>query len=185
MSTSNIVPMRANLQRLRKYLKSVADGIEIQLDYIPKANRLIGGFERKKLVIIGSRPSEGKSAFALQMAYEVSRNFKVLYLSLEMTVEEAMFRMFCYEQKITNTDFYNGKYYDFDNVFNKFKESLEKNERLLIVGEEIGRTWEEIESIFDSLGEDAPDIIILDYVQCITTGRNKIEAVEDYIKKFR
>ena len=171
-----------NLPILGDYLKRLADGVEIQVNYLPELNRILCGFERKKLVIIGSRPSEGKSTFALQMAYELAIKFKVLYLSLEMTREEAMLRLLCYQQKIPNTDIYSGKYYDYANVLDKFKKDTD---RQLIISEEIGRTWEEIEQIFECLNDDPPDIIFLDYIQCIQTKGKKLEAIEDYIKRFR
>jgi len=62
---------------------------------------------------------------------------------------------------------------------------LTENERLLIVCEELGRSWEDIDNIFKSLEGDYPDIIILDYIQCIKTAGKKMDAIEDYIKKFR
>jgi len=185
MSLETIVPIKTNVPRLQKYLKTLANGAEIQIDYLPKFNALSGGFERKKMVVIGSRPSEGKSTFALQMAYELSSKFRILYLSLEMTVEEAMFRLLCYQQKIENTDIYSGKNYDYNSLATKFEESLKNQERLLIISEEIGKTWDQVEKIFETLGDEPPDLIFLDYIQCITTGGKKLEAIEDYIKNFR
>jgi len=185
MSLETIVPIKAQVPRLQKYLKTLANGTEIQIDYLPKFNRLSGGFERKKMVVVGSRPSEGKSVFCLQMAYELSAKFKVLYLSLEMTIEEAMFRLFCYQQKVENTDIYSGKNHDYSLLATKFEESLKNQERRLIVSEEIGRTWDQVEKTLESLGDDPPDIIFLDYIQCIKTAGKKLEAIEDYIKNFR
>jgi len=185
MPLKTIAPIKTQTDRLETYLQSIAHGAEFQLDYFNKINSLIGGFERKKMVVIGSRPSEGKSAFALQMAYELSTKVKVLYLSLEMTVEEAMFRTFCYETKIPNTDFYTGKIYDYKGLFEKFKESMREKERLLIIGEEIGKTWEEIDIAFKRLENDPPDIVMLDYIQCIKSNGKKMDVIEDYIKKFR
>ncbi len=62
--------------------------------------------------------------FCLQMAYELSNKFKVLYLSLEMTVEEAMFRLLCYQQRMENTYFYSGRDYDHRITAEKFKNKL-------------------------------------------------------------
>jgi replicative DNA helicase len=170
---------------LEKYLKQISHGAEFQLSYIPRINKVLNGLERKKLVVIGARPSEGKSTFALQMAYELSLKFKVLYLSLEMTVEESMMRLFCYHMKMQNLDIYNGRYFDLNNKIEEFKEELRQKDRLLVVGEEMGMTWEEVDLILETFGEDKPDIVFLDYIQCIRTNGKKLEAMEDYIKKFR
>jgi len=185
MSLETIVPIKVQTDKLEKYLQSIAHGTEFQLHYLDKINRLIGGFERQKMIVIGSRPSECKSTFALQMAYELSVKFKILYLSLEMTVEEAMFRVFCYETRIPNTEFYSGRIDDHKGLFDRFKQSMQEKERLLIISEEIGRTWNEIDAVFDKLKNDPPDIIVLDYIQCIKSNGKKLEAIEDYIKKFR
>jgi replicative DNA helicase len=174
------------VEKLRKYLKTLANGTEIQIDYLPLFNKLSGGFERKKLVVVGARPSECKSTFCLQMAYELSVKFKVLYLSLEMTVEEAMFRILCYQERRENTDFYSGQDYDYNITIDKFNKNLALKNRTLIVSEELGRSWEEVEMLMGTLiGEDSPDIIFLDYIQCIKAAGKRKETIEDYIKKFR
>lgn len=171
--------------KLETYLKSLSDGAEFKVDYLPQFQKLSNGFERKKLVVIGSRPSEGKSTFALQMAYEMSIKHKVLYLSLEMTTEEALFRLFCYEQRVPNIDLYNINGEDYSSAFNSFKDKIESQDRALIVTEQIGKTWEEIDNVFKKLSHDPPDIIFLDYIQCIASKGKKMDAIEDYIKKFR
>jgi len=174
-----------NVQKLKGYLKTLSSGTEFQVDYLPTFNSLVGGFERKKLIVIGARTSEGKSMFSLQMAYELSLKHKVLFLSIEMTVESAMFRLLCYQQKIQNTDIYKGRYYDHESLLKGFNESLVQQERFLIFTEEIGRTWEQIVQVIEALDSDMPDIIFLDHIQLITTAGKKMEAIEDYIKKFR
>ena len=129
-STNNVFPITTQTDKLEQYLKTVSHGTEIQLSYLNNINKLIGGFERRKMIVVGSRPSECKTTFVLQMAYELSIQFNVLYLSLEMTIEEAMFRLFCYETKMPNSDFFSGRMYDYVPIFNKFKESLIEKNRL-------------------------------------------------------
>ena len=132
MSLENIVPIQTQFPSLESYLKKLADGVEIQIDYLPEFNKKIFGFERKKLVVVGARPNEGKSLFCLQMAYELSVKFKVLYLSLEMTREEALFRLLCYQQKIPNTDIFSGRYYDYKDIFEKFCEGMNKDRKSVV-----------------------------------------------------
>jgi replicative DNA helicase len=183
-STGDVFPITTQTDRLEGYLKTVSHGAEFQISHLNSINRLLGGFERKKMVVLGSRPSEGKSTFALQTAYELSSKHKILYLSLEMTIEESMFRLFCYEMRIANTDFFSGRMYDYQKSFEEFKSKISSEQRLLIIGEEIGKTWEEIDSVFSKMNSK-PDMVILDYVQCIRSNGKRLEAIEDYIKKFR
>ena len=51
-------------------------------------DRVLGGFEPGNLIVMGGRPSMGKTAFALQLAYNISDFFPVLLFTLEMTREE-------------------------------------------------------------------------------------------------
>lgn len=51
-------------------------------------DRILGGAEEGALVVIGGRPGAGKTAFAMQLAYNVSSIHPILYFTLEMTREE-------------------------------------------------------------------------------------------------
>jgi replicative DNA helicase len=50
-------------------------------------DNLIGGLEGGDLMIVGARPSKGKSALALQIALNVADHLPVLFCSLEMSAE--------------------------------------------------------------------------------------------------
>lgn len=57
---------------------------------------LRGGFKSSQLIIIGARPGTGKTALALQMAYNMAQRperGKVLFVSLEMTQRELAARL--------------------------------------------------------------------------------------------
>ncbi|PKE18690.1 DnaB-like helicase C-terminal domain-containing protein [Macrococcoides caseolyticum] len=54
----------------------------------------IGGFKPGQLVIVGARPSVGKSAFALNLATQLEKNeYNVSFVSLEMTDDEVVERI--------------------------------------------------------------------------------------------
>lgn len=183
--SENFQPFQTKKSKLNKYLKALKDGREFKWDSMPDLNFILGGFERKKLVVIGGRPSEGKSALAVQMAYDFSKKHKVLYLSLEMTEEEAMFRLLCHEKMIPNTDIYRGNLKNHVKKIQEFSDYLDETNRRLIIQEQFGKTWEEVYQIIDHLKDDMPDIIFIDYVQCIQTKSKKLDAIEDYIKNIR
>ena len=48
-------------------------------------DRVLGGFEPGNLVVIAGRPSMGKTAVSLQLAYNISNFYPVLFFTLEMT----------------------------------------------------------------------------------------------------
>jgi replicative DNA helicase len=62
---------------------------------LPDIDRMLnGGFERKNLVIIGARPSMGKTAMGLTMALKMAQTYPVAFFSLEMAHSELRDRMF-------------------------------------------------------------------------------------------
>ena len=54
----------------------------------PKLNYFLGGLQKGKIYIIGARPSQGKSALAMNISEHVARTHNVLFVSLEMSRKE-------------------------------------------------------------------------------------------------
>lgn len=54
---------------------------------------LDGGFTKSGLVTLGGRPGAGKSTFALNLAYSMSKKLPVLFLSLEMKEKELTLKL--------------------------------------------------------------------------------------------
>ncbi|MDA8078947.1 MAG: replicative DNA helicase, partial [Nitrospiraceae bacterium] len=65
-------------------------------------DELTTGFQRSDLIIIGGRPSMGKTAFSLNIAQHVGVEMKepVAVFSLEMAKEQLAFRMLCSEAMV-------------------------------------------------------------------------------------
>jgi replicative DNA helicase len=65
-------------------------------------DRMTAGFQRNDLIIVGARPSVGKTAFALNIAQNVAVKSKenVAIFSLEMGAEQLVMRMLCAEGNI-------------------------------------------------------------------------------------
>lgn len=61
-----------------------AHGVRLCQTGIPDLDMAIGGFERGSFYVVAGRPGVGKSAFALQMAREISVEHKALVFSYEM-----------------------------------------------------------------------------------------------------
>lgn len=76
-------------------------------------DRLTGGLRGGKLVVIGARPGVGKTALALSMAKHVaSHTGGVLIVSLEMSVEEIMARLYASESGVDVQELESGKLTD-------------------------------------------------------------------------
>lgn len=82
---------------------------------IPSLDKENGGFHNGQLIVIGSRPSMGKSALCGGMAIEMAKKKEVVgIISLEMSNTEIAARLAAYD---TNTDFnvvYRGLYRDME-----------------------------------------------------------------------
>jgi len=65
-------------------------------------DRMTAGFQRNDLIIVGARPSVGKTAFALNIAQNVATKTEenVAIFSLEMGAEQLVMRMLCAEGNI-------------------------------------------------------------------------------------
>ena len=68
----------------------------------PDLDQMTAGFQNSDLIIIAARPSVGKTAFALNIAQEVSIRHKipVAIFSLEMSKEQLAQRMLCSEAEV-------------------------------------------------------------------------------------
>ncbi len=67
----------------------------------PDLDRMLLGFQPGTLIIIAARPSQGKTALALDIARNVaSSGGKVAFLSLEMSREELLMRILCSAGKL-------------------------------------------------------------------------------------
>ncbi|MEW6109429.1 MAG: replicative DNA helicase [Nitrospirota bacterium] len=65
-------------------------------------DELTTGFQKSDLIIVGGRPSMGKTAFSLNIAQHVGLKMKepVAIFSLEMSKEQLVFRMLCSEAMV-------------------------------------------------------------------------------------
>lgn len=75
---SSLGPTGVNVRRIDKFC-GVPSGF-------PSLDRVTGGFEKSDLIVIASRPSMGKTAFALCLARNLAIKFNIptLFISLEM-----------------------------------------------------------------------------------------------------
>lgn len=64
-------------------------------------DRFMGGFERDALIVVGARPSVGKSCFIFQMANNMSKlGYNVAFFSLEMSNKQLITRLIGLESEL-------------------------------------------------------------------------------------
>ncbi|WP_050613503.1 replicative DNA helicase [Bacillus testis] len=113
-------------QDIKDVLVSTYDNIEVlanrkgDITGIPtgfaELDRMTAGFQRNDLIIVGARPSVGKTAFALNIAQNVATKTEenVAIFSLEMGAEQLVMRMLCAEGNINAQNLRTGALTDED-----------------------------------------------------------------------
>jgi len=108
--------VKASFSRLKDVIKSSFEMIEHLYDRketitgVPSGfkdlDNYTTGFQRGDLIVVGGRPSMGKTAFALNVAQHVGLEMKepVAIFSLEMAKEQLAFRMLCAEAMVNAND---------------------------------------------------------------------------------
>ncbi len=97
-------------QLLQAYLEEDVEAVErrelaaIEAGF-SDLDHLLGGLKRSDLVIVGARPSVGKSSFALGIARNaaINQNANVAFFSLEMSAEQLAVRLLAGESGVDST----------------------------------------------------------------------------------
>lgn len=154
------------------------------LKSLPEFTRIPWGYGKGRVIIIGARTSQGKSAFLAQNSFDLaSQGYKVVMLSLEMSESSLWMRNFCREMKIDNYDILRGGFPDMKDKWETFKS---KTKIKIMVSDCVGKDWKEVNSIIESMPTQKPDVIIIDHINDIRlSGNNDRAIMDDYILNIR
>ncbi len=137
-----------------------------QLDHI------LGGFQKSDMVIIGARPSTGKTAITLEMGLAAARDGKsIAIFSLEMSKDQVMDRIISSESRLPLWKIRNGKLTPIDKpILDEALRRLEKME--IYIDDTPSPTVLQLRAMSRRLKmEHGLDMVIIDYVQLIQTGK--------------
>ena len=155
---------------------------EIEITMLPNLSTMLFGIHRQEMMVIGARTSQGKTAFALQLAYDMAKQGKrVYYFSLEMSSESLVERLFCQTALIPNHElmYHPERYVDKAMAFSQLLADLP-----LVIVHNIGWSINELWKAIADLPK--ADAVIVDYVQMIRNfENNKLETITQYTIKFR
>ncbi len=180
----HITSLETILENLVKDIKSRGHSPELPTG-LERLDNKIWGLHRGEVCIIGGRPSEGKSALAMQMAHNISDMHKrVVFVSLEMTKEQLMERLFCSLMDIDSWDLRTGKLPEhFEEKLKTFTSLLEN--KPMRIFDMYGYEYKQIEQIIDALPHP-PDALFLDYIQLISPdGGDPREAMVNYLRQMK
>lgn len=155
----NIIEMQERIQNGEE--KGLQTGIrELDLN--------IHGFFKTELVTIFARSGVGKSTLAIQIALNMIRNNRILYVSNEMTKKEVYDKMFASYNRIDITKCKTGTLTD--NEFTKYIDFMGKlsNKTIRVITENNINTLISKVKLFKL--KYGLDIVFIDYVNLITEG---------------
>ena len=137
-----------------------------------KLNYILSGYQRKDFIIIGARPSMGKTAFALFNLIEMAlKGVRVGFFSLEMSVESISTRIFAYLANKDSMKVRSGDYTQAEKD-EAISEIIKKGDLPIYINDEAGLTPEKMRSIAKLWkAKHQIDIVIIDYLQYMTADK--------------
>jgi replicative DNA helicase len=135
-------------------------------------DRLTGGFQESDLVIIGARPSMGKTAFALNIALNAAREDISLFFSFEMSKKQLLKRLTGLTGKIDSLKMKNPKREFHEEDWQKFSDAIGKmtNVNLHIFDRasmDVAYIWSKVRKIRREYGGEKRILVVIDYLQLI------------------
>jgi replicative DNA helicase len=150
---------------------------------------LIGGWKQRELVILGARPSMGKSALAMQLAVNAARrNYSTLFMSIEMGLDDLVQRLLAMETGINSRRLQTTVLYPSEIASTRGVVKSYKNMPLYLSDDSpctlqiLQNRAMQVKAKCGSL-----DLVIVDYLQMITTKggdnrSNELDAVSRGLK---
>lgn len=131
------------------------------------------GIHRGQLTVLGARPRVGKSAMALQVARNVAdEGYKVLFIPLEMTVNENLQRILLNTQLVEPQELRTG---DFDReAIGNYLDYLEENLKFC-------ESLNSLEGIEKVIKAEKPYLVVIDQLSQITIKGSHKDNREKYI----
>lgn len=151
-------------------------------------DRVIGGFRPGQLVVIAARPGMGKSAFALNIALNtaIRQGTKVGIFTMEMSVEEVLLRMISTKSMVSMDNMLTGHGLD-QHKRRGIIEQAEKISRLNVFLDDIGTNSPldlRAKSRRLKAEEDGLGLIIVDYMQLMSSSRSNMENRQQEISEI-
>src|SRR3989344_4819263 len=136
---------------------------------------MLSGLQKQDLVIIAARPSMGKTTLALDIARMTSvlHEKSVVIFSLEMSSQQLVDRMLSAESRVNAWNLRTGRLSS-DREFSQLRDSLDKLAKAKIyIDDQPGNSIVRMKALSRRLkAEKGLDLIVVDYLQLMTTSKN-------------
>ena|SRR3990167_4265854 len=164
----------------RKGIPEFKTGLEV-------LDRGIFGLNRSHLTILAARPGQGKTAMGLQVAYELAdAGKKTAIISLELTRETVIERMFCQTNQVNSREIQKGILSEETKVkLISFRDIISHMPLRII--DDYCFTEIEFFTLMEHL-EYRPDVIIFDHIQHIRMSEGRLserETLNNYLRYLK
>ena len=136
---------------------------------------MLSGLQKSDLIIIAARPSVGKTTLALDIARMTSVNYEksVEIFTLEMSSQQLVDRMLSAESRVNAWNLRTGRLSS-DKDFSQLRDSLDKLAKAKIyIDDQPGNSIIRMKALCRRLkAEKGLDLIVVDYLQLMTTSKN-------------
>lgn len=138
-------------------------------------DNILSGLQKSDLIILAARPSVGKTTLALDIARmsAINHDMSVGIFSLEMSSQQLVDRMLSAESRVNAWNLRTGRLSS-DKEFSHLRDSLDKLSKAKIyIDDQPGNSIVRMKSIARRLkAEKGLDLIVVDYLQLMTTSKN-------------
>ncbi|MEO5634982.1 MAG: replicative DNA helicase, partial [Candidatus Paceibacterota bacterium] len=139
-------------------------------------DNILSGLQKSDLVILAARPSMGKTTLALDIARmsAVVHEKSVVIFSLEMSSQQLVDRMLSAESRVNAWNLRTGRLSDNRGEFAQLRDSLGKLAKAKIyIDDQPGNSIVRMKALSRRLkAEKGLDLIVVDYLQLMTTSKN-------------
>lgn len=136
---------------------------------------MLSGLQKSDLIILAARPSVGKTTLALDMARMAATTHEksVLIFSLEMSSQQLVDRMLSAESRVNAWNLRTGNLSS-DRDFSQLRDSLDKLSKAKIyIDDQPGNSIVKMKALSRRIkAEKGLDMIVVDYLQLMTTSKN-------------
>lgn len=178
-------PLATTIERVRENIGKRGTEPEFKTG-LEALDRGTLGLHKSQLAVLAARPAQGKTSAATQMAFNLAdAGHKVGFISLELTRETLIEKMFCITNRINSrkllTNTLTEQEWEQFRIFEKTAKELP-----IKIIDDYCFTENELFTLVEHL-EMRPDILILDHIQHIRTEDARIEreTLNNYLRYLK
>ena len=141
---------------------------------------LTGGFQESDLVVIGARPSVGKTAFALNIALQAAQEDVSIIFSLEMSKKQLLKRAVGQMGNVSSVKLRNPNRLFEEKDWNGLQQALGIISKMGLHiydqgGMDVPYIWSHVRKLRQHYGKEKRMLVIIDYLQLIV-GRSSVKG---------